>query len=179
MINLQKHYDKLTARERFAALTAAVIRNDEQERKALLQSAPRKVFSYPNTQGLYDAFFFLSMWHVMNQLGYAASLYFMLEMIWDESETIQIGDVIINFDDAFILVQRRILEGCEAWRVICKEYGQDPNFWLDTLPFVETLETMELITRAANKDNPLELTDLQETINGYRKAIETKSAGWE
>lgn len=76
---IRKNYDKLNPKERFAALTAAVIRIDEQERKALLQSAPRKVFSFPNTYGLSEAFNFLSMWHVMNQLGYAASFYWLLQ----------------------------------------------------------------------------------------------------
>jgi hypothetical protein len=50
---------------------------------------------------------------------------------------------------------------------------------LDDLPYVEMVEMSELIVRAMSKDNPIELTDLQESINGYRTVIETKSKNWE
>jgi len=176
---LRKNYDKLNPKERFAALVAAALRNDEQERKALLQSAPRKHWSISNTYGLSDAFIFLSMWHVMSQLGYAASFYFLLEMDDLGASKIHIGEEVVNFGDAFILVQRRILEGREAWRAICNEYGIDPNAMVDGYPYVEMIEMTELIMRAMSNDNPIELTDLQETVNGYREVIESKRKEWE
>ncbi len=176
---LRKNYDKLNPKERFAAIVAAGLRNDDQERKALLQSAPRKHWSIPNTYGLSDAFIFLSMWHVMSQLGFAASFYWLLQMDDLGEKKIHIGEQAVNFGDAFILVQRRVLEGREAWRAICKEYGIDPDRMLDALPYIEMIEMTELIVRAMSKDNPIELTDLQETINGYREAIESKRREWE
>ena len=176
---LRKNYDKLNSRERFAALHAAALRNDEQERKALMQSSPRKQWSIPTLRGLYDAFEFLAMWHVMSQLGYAASFYWLLQMEgWGEDE-VQIGEQAVNFGDAYLLVQRRILEGREAWRAICKEYGIDPDASLEGLPYIEMIEMTELVARAGNQDSPLELTDLQENIDGYREAIESKRKEWE
>lgn len=176
---LRKNYDKLNPRERFAALQAAVLRNDEQERKALMQSAPRKQWSIPNTYGLADAFDFLSTWHVMNQLGYAASFYFLLQVDDLGEDEINIGEQAVNFGDAFILLQRRILEGREAWRAICNEYGVDPDKLLEGLPYIEMMKMTELIVRAGNDESPIELTDLQETLNGYREVIETKRREWE
>jgi len=176
---LRKNYDKLNPKERFAALVAAALRNDDQERKALLQSAPRKHWSMPNTYGLSEAFIFLSMWHVINQLGYAASFYWLLQMDDLGENEIHIGEQVINFVDAFILLQRRILEGREAWRAICNEYGIDPDKMLDALPYVEMVEMDELMITVMNQNSPLELTDLQETINGYREAIESKRKEWE
>lgn len=171
--DLQKHYDKLTIKERFALIVAAGARNDDQEREALLRSAPRKVFSFPNTYGLSDAFEWLAMWHVLNQLGYAASFYFLL--FYDDGEIKIKG---FEYNDAMLLIQRRILEGRESWRAICKEYGVDPEILLEGLPYIEMIETTELMVRAANHDAPLELTDLPENIDGLRAAIEHKCKGW-
>ena len=176
---LRKNYDKLNPKERFAAIVAAASRNDEQEREALLQSAPRKSFSVPHTWGLSDAFQFLSMWHAMNQLGYAVFFYFLLQMGDVDEREIQIEGKAIRFSDGFLLAQQRVLEGCEAWRQICKEYGVDPAVMLEGLPCLEMIQMIELIMRAANQDNPLELTNLQETIDGYREAIEHKRREWE
>ena len=172
---LRKNYDKLNPKERFAAIVAAGTREDDQERKALLQSAPRKTFSFPNTYGLSEAFIFLSMWHVLSQLGYAATFYFLLGQ--DETDPVKVKGY--DFNDARLLIQRRILEGREAWRAICREYGVDPEGLLGDFPEIEMIRMTELIVIRANEESPLELTDLQEAINGYREAIETKRKDWE
>lgn len=176
---LRKSYDKLNPKERYTAIHSAIIRNDEQERKALLQSAPRKTFSVPNTWGFTEGFRFLSTWHVLIQLGFAASFYWILQMDDLGEDEIHIGEKTFRLTDAFLLLQRRILEGREAWRAICMEYNLDPDAMLDGLPFIEMIEMTELIVTAGNRDEPIELTDLQETINGYRMAIETKRKEWE
>jgi hypothetical protein len=170
---IQKHYDKLTIKERFAALVAAGMRGDDQERDALLRSAPRKVFSFPNTYGLSDTFEFLSMWHVLNQLGYVASFYCLLGMGDDEREEI--------FDGALAGLLF-FLTNCEAWRAICKEYGVDPEKILEGLPFAEIMTMTELVALRvydALYNAPLELPELQETIDGLRAVIETKRKDWE
>jgi hypothetical protein len=172
--NLRKNYDKLTVKERFAAIVAAGMRGDDQERKALLQSAPRKRFSIPDTWGISEAFEWAATWHVMNQLGYAASFYYLL---FSEDENFKIADV--TYNDAMILIQRRILTEREAWRAICKEYGVDPEKILEGLPYIEMIDLTELTARAAYIDAPLELPELQETIDGLRAAIEYKRKDWE
>ncbi|GAB4540871.1 MAG: hypothetical protein Fur002_08330 [Anaerolineales bacterium] len=175
--NLQKHYDKLTVKERFALIVAAGIRNDDQERAALLQSAPRKVFSYPHTNGLAEAFYFLATWHVMTQMGYAAAFYHLLA--YDEIQGIKTDSVIISSDEMMTLIQRRILEGRGAWRAICQEYGIDPAKMLEGLPFIEMIEMTESIATAAAQIRPIELADLPKAIEGYKAAIEQKSKHWE
>ncbi|MCX6060334.1 MAG: hypothetical protein NTW69_19585, partial [Chloroflexi bacterium] len=111
--------------------------------------------------------------HVMNQLGLAATFYFLL---FNEGD-IKIKD--FEYNDAMLLLQRRILEGCEAWRAVCKEYGVDDMKMLDGLPYSETIDMMELTVRAANADAPIELSDLADTIEGYKSAIETMRKKWE
>jgi hypothetical protein len=175
---LRKNYDKLGNRERFAAIVAADLRNDNQERTALMQSAPRKQWSIPTVRGLSEAFDFLAMWHVMYQLGCAASLYLLLTMDEEPVNSLLEGEN-INFQDALLLVQRRILESREAWRAICNEYGVDPEGMLSGLPYLEMIEMVELVVRTANQLKPFELTDLQENINGYRETIEHKRKEWE
>ncbi|MEK6753468.1 MAG: hypothetical protein AABZ00_14520 [Chloroflexota bacterium] len=178
---IQKHYDKLTIKERFALLVAAGARKDDQDRDALLRSAPRKVFSFPNTYGLSDAFEWLAMWHVMNQLGLCASAYYITIVVEDESELtgVKIAGRPFNFEDALDFLFMRIMTNCEAWRAICKEYGIDPEKILEGLPYIEMIELSELTARAAYLDAPLELPELQETVNGYREVIETKRKQWE
>jgi hypothetical protein len=179
---IQKHYDKLTVKERFALIVAAGVRNDDQELDALLRSAPRKVFSFPNTYGLSDAFIFLSMWHVMNQLGLCASVYYIAIVGEDESKLkgVKIAGKPFTFGDGMDFLFTRIMTNCEAWRVICKEYGVDPEKMLEGYPYIEMIDLTELTARTAYLDAPLELPELQETIiNGYREVIETKRKQWE
>lgn len=166
--NVQKHYDKLTIKERFALIVAASIRNDYQDLAALLHSAPRQVFSCPNTNGLVEAFEWLTVWHVMTLMGYSASLYYLL------FNHIGQQDGGIFDDEAITLIQRRILEGREAWRTICQEYGIDPAKILEGLPFIEMTE---LTATIAEQARPIELTDLPKAIEGYRAIIEQKSKG--
>src|SRR6187455_3383195 len=76
---VKKHYDKLTARERFALLMAARDRDDDPEIKELLRTAPRKVWSMPNTNGLTEGFKFAGKWYMMEQLGNMASMYWIMD----------------------------------------------------------------------------------------------------
>lgn len=179
--DLQKHYDKLTVKERFALIVAAGARNDDQDREALLRSAPRKAFSFPNTYGLSDAFEWLSMWYVMNQLGLCASAYYLTTIVEDESKLtgVKIAGKPFNFGDALDILFKRIATNCEAWRATCKEYGVDPEKILEGLPYIEMIELTELTAQMAIDDAPLELPKLQETIDGLRAAIESKRKHWE
>lgn len=164
---LRKNYDKLTANERFSLLVAAGARGDDNEREALLATAPSKTWRVPTTRGLGEAFNFVSLWHIMNQLGYAASLYCLLQ-IGDDEEIL----------DGALAGLWHFLTNCEAWRAICKEYGVDPEKILEGLPFIEIIDMTELLARRMY-DTPLELTELQETIDSLRAIIETKRKEWE
>ena len=171
---IQKNYDKLTANERFSLLTAAIDRDDAQDRAALIASSPMKTWKVPITYGLRDAFDFLSNFHVNMQLGYAGVFWYML---FSEGDGISMQFNGLSFNDAMILLQRRIITGRDAWRAVCAAYGVDPDKMLEGHNFIEMIETTELMVRAASPD--LELLDLQENIDSYKLAIETKRKEWE
>lgn len=171
---IQKNYDKLTANERFSLVFAAAARGDDRDRAALIESSPTKTWKVPITYGLRDAFEFISNFHVNMQLGYAATFWYML-FIEDDDMTVNFNG--LGFNDAMILLQRRIITGREAWRVVCAAYGVDPDKMLEDHNFIEMIETTELMVRAASPD--LEYLDLQENIDSYKLAIETKRKDWE
>ena len=52
---IQRQYGKLTAKERFSAVLAAGLRGDDQEREALMTTAPQVCFSVAHTHGLSEA----------------------------------------------------------------------------------------------------------------------------
>ena len=171
---IQKNYDKLTPTERFSLVFAAAARGDDRDRAALIESSPTKTWKVPITYGLRDAFEFISNFHVNMQLGYAATFWYML-FIEDDDMTVNFNG--LGFNDAMILLQRRIITGREAWRVVCAAYGVDPDKMLEDHNFIEMIETTELMVRAASPD--LEYLDLQENIDSYKLAIETKRKDWE
>lgn len=170
---IQKNYDKLTANERFSLVFAAAARGDDRDRAALIESSPTKTWKVPITYGLRDAFEFISNFHVNMQLGYAATFWYMLFI--EDDMTVKFNG--LGFNDAMILLQRRIITGREAWRVVCAAYGVDPDKMLEDHNFIEMIETTELMVRAASPD--LEYLDLQENIASYKLAIETKRKDWE
>lgn len=172
--NIQKNYSKLTYDERFALMHAATLRGDATDRAALLSSAPRKTWQVPTTWGLGEAFIFLADFHVMMQLGYAATFYYML---FGEDENISMKFNGLGFNDAMILIQRRIITSREAWRVVCSDYGLDPDKLLEGLPFVEMIEITELTIRAGSPE--MEFLELQENIDGLKIVIEEKRKDWE
>ena len=171
---IQKNYDKLTPTERFSLVFAAAARGDDRDRAALIESSPTKTWKVPITYGLRDAFEFLSNFHVNMQLGYSAALWYML---FSEDDEITMKFNGLSFNDAMILLQRRIITGREAWRAVCAAYGVDPDKMLEGHNFIEMIEITELTVRSASPD--LECLDLQENIDGLKAAIETKRKDWE
>jgi hypothetical protein len=171
---IQKHYDKLTAPERFALMIKAGARGDQAERRALADSAPKVAFEFPNVKGLSEGFEFLTTWHIIQQLGAIVTFYFML-LIDDDGGEVVDGHTLA---DVIQLCQRRFLEEAEAYRAVCKEYNVDPETLTGLYPSRLDIETAELIILAGTKDNPIELTDLQPTIEAYREAIERARVEW-
>lgn len=177
LATIRKNYDKLTHEERFSLLTAAKVRDDAQERAAILAATPRKRWDVPTTRGLGDAWETLSYFHVIMQLGYIASLYSLLFYDVDELSINDRGEK-IKQDDALLLIQRRMITSREAWRAVCKDYGVDPDAMIESVPFSEMIEINELIVAAAN-DGKIEPLDLQENIDALKGAIETLRKDWE
>jgi hypothetical protein len=185
---LKKQYNKLTARERFALTTAAHARGDKAEASALMQAAPRKVFSYANTAGLSDGFQFIAMMHIMGQLGHAAGFYYMMLASdgGDEPLNVKIGTETFTEERAIELLHRNIIGGRDAFRLLCEEYKLDPTDILSDYPFVETVEIGEALIRLVDERKGTTETQraelesyTQETLAAYRAAIEHHTQGWQ
>ena len=163
---IKKHYDKLTARERFALMTAAYARGDDSEAKELLRTAPRKHYSVAHTEPLNQAFEFIAMMHIMSQLGHAAGMYYMMLACDGGALNVKIGDETFTEERALELLHRNIIGGRDAFRLICEEYKLDPNDILSQYPFVETVEIGEALVRiAAEIDEPTEVS------TSYRRSV--------
>jgi hypothetical protein len=181
---LKKHYDKLTARERFALIMGAYARMDEPTIDELLASAPRKIFSMPHTRGLTDGFQFAAMYHMIDQLGWAASMYWFMQASEGEKsgKVITIGSVTYDLDDVLTNVFKRMLSNAEAWREMCQEYKIDPEGVLQHYPHAPMLEMIELIVNGAAVlmgEGGIDPREKDETLKTYRMVIEHHAAGWE
>jgi hypothetical protein len=177
---VKKHYDKLTARERFALLVAASARDDETERRALLDSAPRVTFSFPHHHGIMEGFDFLTEYHIMQQLG-TAGMFFLLTYLQDDPDRPIHGPngEEVTSESVITLTGRRFLEGLEGYNAVCQEYSIDPETMTETYNlYPELLEFVEIIIRRGFELSETELTDLEATKAAYRQVIETKRADW-
>src|SRR5262249_31951934 len=141
---IKKQYDKLTVEERVSAMIAAWGRDDMEEYKTLGRTAPfGKSFTVRNHHGLLSGWEFLAMWHVMNQLGHIATLFFFL--FYGEGKFHVKG---IDFGLAMTLINKRIVEASTGLHEICKEHNLDPNDALNRLPFLELVSFGEIMANA-------------------------------
>jgi hypothetical protein len=182
---LKKHYNKLTAPERFALMVSAGARGDKSERKALSDSAPKVNFEFPNTQGLAEGFDFLTAWHVIQQLGSAGTFWLLNTMATDAED----GEAVTTLEgkqyvygEAISLAARRFIEGMEAFKAVCQEYNIDPEILTGLYSGYEMLLAYtELVIKSFYDENSVdanELKDLEETKQAYRSAIEHEREAW-
>jgi hypothetical protein len=179
---IKKHYDKLTARERFALITAAAIRNDTAEESALINSAPVINWEYPHTIGLTYGFKQLVKYHVSQQLG-TAGTFFMLMHLWQNEASTPILEAIeaeelTNGETALSITARRFLEGKKAFETVCREYDVDPQAMEDSYNPAPMLTFMMDNTQRLGFADGVELTDLEKTTNEYRALIEQSREHW-
>ncbi len=172
--SIQKHYDKLTTRERFALLTAAIYRGDEADRAALVSSSPRKTWSIPTTHGIVEAFNFLAMWHVMT-MQELDSLYWLLLAIGDDETKLSDDNTWL---DMMGDIQRRGLSRDSAWRTVCNEYSVDPDKQIADYPGAVSIGFFVDAMKEYSEHNPVDV-DPAEYINDLRAVIEIKRKEWE
>jgi len=170
--NIRKHYHKLTARERVAAMIAARLRDDESEMQALADSAPREVRESFRGAQLLHRFITLAMGVALDQFQQAADTLFL--SVAEESDAVGIA--------AYLFLAR-----AEAWRTLCKEYGIDGAALFGHLG-CGGLETYELICRelAFAQEEAAEslkahghagqLVTVDTLVSGWRKAL-TEASG--
>ena len=154
---LQKHYDKLTVKERFSAIVAAGVRGDDQERAALLSAAPRVGFTVSDTWPLSNAFSNLETALVINQLGLGWTIVFSILAIeggcghcrrpdpcadcelddCDDCERPIPCDDCEHYNRIFEPLQtvcKIYLANSAAWRLVCSEYKIDPDVTMSLMP---------------------------------------------
>ena len=86
--NLRKHYDKLTVRERFAAVMAAAARGDEGEIDALNDSEQSRTYAIAHHQLLVTAFDVLALLYRCQQLEKATALLMVHQFDDEEGESV-------------------------------------------------------------------------------------------
>lgn len=180
---VKKHYNKLTAPERFALMIAAAVRDDTGEERALADSAPKVNFEFPHTVGLTYGFRQLVKHHVIQQLGAAGTFFMVMYLQQDEAGAERIakaeGLEIPDGETVLSLVARRFLEGLEAFRAICQEYKVDPAALEEVYdPYPMLSCVMEVIALRAFDMSKAELTDLEKTKAAYRAMIEGSREHW-
>lgn len=135
---VKKHYDKLTDRERFALIHAAVHRNDDTELKELHRTAPRKHVSYPSTVGLAEGFNFAGTWYMMEQQADLMLIFWMFHQYSDTFETFEMvfegHKIQTSADELIDKMARRVLARHIAWGKLCQDYKIDPVAELEAYP---------------------------------------------
>jgi hypothetical protein len=129
--DLTRHYDQLTAQERFALLLAAEARGDQREFRQLMDTAPRKNYSVPHHAPLVDVFLDVSKMFFMKLLE-AASCYLDSFPLPDRKRR-KDADPLAGWHEVMLLgyLFRTSLEG---WRLFCAELQIDPEFMWESWP---------------------------------------------
>lgn len=136
---LQKHYGKLTPRERLALIVAASARGDETERRALIDSAPRLTYRLPDYSEMYDVLQLLALSYLVNQLNRA----------WNMSTLGHLGESNnAPYRGARIAAYVFCVQA-DAWRAFCGEIGIDPNAM--TAGFEDALFSLEFAEKIARE----------------------------
>jgi hypothetical protein len=157
---LRKNYDKLTVKERFSAIEAAVSRHDDDELRALNDAAPRKTYSVVHHRFLSEAFLSLAMLHRCAQLEKAGLLLLIHTFDNERGERI--------FPDLLALANQYRRDG-EAWRQICAEYSIDPAAMLADLPGDGVIELSgEMIEILADEPDPVAVAQV---VQSWRDVI--------
>lgn len=190
---LEKHYDKLTARERFALIAAAMEKGDRQTMKHLAQTGERKTWRVPVTNGLMEAFEFVASWYMMEQLGYVMTIYFIMGSFEDATQASKIFEITykehglkITPDEVIDRYTRQLLANAEAWRQLCDEYKIDSEVFIKGLPHYDVLQLVILLfdgvagmtDSAPGADALPSHEDIAYHLDEMRKVIEYKAKDW-
>lgn len=181
MTSIQKHYDKLSTVERFAAINAAALRGDKTELAALRDSCPRKRWAIPNMRGMFEAFEFLGMWHMMTMLE-LDGLYWTLIAVGDDDDEIKLPG-----DNTWVTLTRsvigRALSRQAAWVEVCAEHGADPWQWVEGLPGVDAVKMfLSALDRGANFgliERAAVEVDPKPYVDDFRAVIAEHRRQWE
>jgi hypothetical protein len=179
---VKKQYDRLTSRERFALIVAAAARDDKADRTALIDSAPRRRWSVPHTWGISQGFIALTDYHLINQLGAAATIWLM--SYWGEDGDQEFTDPATgerySITEAHALAVRRFVENADAFKAVCEEYKVDPGAFNGMYPLYDMMLVFtEIAARKFAEGLGMEFPELEETKKAYRLIVEKHIKDWE
>jgi hypothetical protein len=149
--DLTRHYVQLTAQERFSLLLAAETRDDRQELRRLLDTAPRTPYSVPHHAPLLDAFLDLDKMHFMQLLETAACY---LEAFPPPERKRRKGAGPLEDWSEVMLLGYLFRTYLEAWHLFCEELQVDPEFMWKAWPGYATVKRAERIS-GGNPDTGL------------------------
>jgi hypothetical protein len=168
---LAKLYGHLSPRERLPLMVAASLRGDQQECNRLAWSAPRKLFTVPDSSGLDQGVVFNALFHVIELLR-AAALFWRANLMASDMASLT-GDKRRNAasdslaeasssraDALAAMFAHDFVVQTDAWRRFCAELQIDPEAFLKDLPGYRVVELAEGPARLAA------LTDEEATVAG-------------
>lgn len=139
---LHKHYDKLNARERFALLATARMRNDTGEVQALARSGPRISYSMPDYTPFAESWQLLEMAYIADQMYECAAFWQAFYLATRHDDLDRMPDLL------FALAYRTVVhfDGwarfCEATQIPAPGHVQSYGGWSFIVDTVETARTL-------------------------------------
>lgn len=191
---LRKHYDKLTPRERLAALIEAQARDDDAEIIALGQSAPMKSYTVVHHLFLEEAWRRISDIYLIQMLNYGCAFYmgqglaFTLEHKEGPEERREM------LFQQLQQIANIITRDAAAWRKFCEKVGIDPDksllnlpgsgFYSPDAPLKSGMDTLPVMLRAAEAlaSKEPDPAEVEEIAAFYQKVLYERaglqSGGW-
>jgi hypothetical protein len=196
---VKKQYNKMTARERFALVHAASVKDDRAARAEIMSASPRKRWAMPDYYGLSEGFQFAATWYMMQQLGHLATLYWMFENSHELDqvkpsanmktkprvfEVMHQGETYnIDLDDMAGKTIKRVLSNLAGWVRVCKEYNVDAYAMLRHYPHYDVLQMMIGILDSAaglmGGDGPPSEEEIDAAAENIRGVIQQYEKDWE
>jgi hypothetical protein len=178
---LQKQYDKLTMRERFALIWSAEARKDEQELAALLDAAPRTLaYRFIDAYPLLHAMDITQLCTIIDLLDAA---YLLCLLAHHDSErsfnAVKLGSYVFCVK-------------LDAWRKVCAEWGVEADADMKAFPAWHSILFAEQIARAMSltveeasdwatviNDAEDELITVESATVSLREGLKRMAAQWE
>jgi hypothetical protein len=139
--SLAKQYDKLTARERFSLLLAALVRGDELDRSRLMQSAPRHRYLLADHHALMVSFTWLSDFHFTCLLDLAACYFEAFGALRPKRKKVDEAAW-----DTVMLQGYMFQTNLVGWRKFCAELNLEPEYLWEGRPGLKRIKRADVVS---------------------------------
>jgi len=164
---LRANYDLLAPRERFAAIVAAAVRGDNEERQVLQDTTPMLGYNIPDTFGLTEGFRMAKAFYLIQQLHYAALMFLLCIMDVDEK--------IDGLDEAMLTTANKYCGYSEAWQRLCSEYGIDSAAMMEENPFLDVLTVAGCFAAKISEGDP---DGVDDALEAMRETVKHEAKQW-